>query len=57
MIKSIVIGVYLIAALFTANPVWAQSGGHASVGLGHGEEGYLHLQEMIKHSSLSDQNR
>ena len=53
MVKSIVIGVYLIAALFTANPVWAQSGGHASVGLGHGEEGYLHLQEMIKHYEFS----
>ena len=28
-------------------------GGHASVGLGHGEEGYLHLQEMVKHLEFS----
>ena len=35
------------------SPLWAQSGGHASVGLGHGEEGFLHLQEMIKHYEFS----
>ena len=44
------VGICFFAAIFLAgNPVWAQSGGHASVGLGHGEEGYLHLEEMVKH--------
>ena len=32
---------------------WAQAGVNASVGLGHGEEGYLHLQEMVKHLEFS----
>lgn len=51
-----VTGYILFIGLFTlvsSNPVWAQAGGHASVGLGHGEEGYLHLQEMIKHYEFS----
>jgi hypothetical protein len=44
---------WVILICMTANPVWAQSGGHASVGLGHGEEGYLHLEEMVKHLEFS----
>ena len=39
---------WLLFTFVTVNPVSAQSGGHASVGLGHGEEGYLHLEEMVK---------
>ena len=45
-----IVGIFFFAAIFLAgNPVWAQSGGHASVGLGHGEEGYLHLEALVKH--------
>ena len=47
------ISIFFAATLLMLNPLWAQSGGHASVGLGHGEEGYLHLQEMIKHYEFS----
>ena len=35
--------------LYCSHAVWAQARGHASVGLGHGEEGYLHLEAMIEH--------
>jgi hypothetical protein len=42
-----------LVIFLSANPVWAQSGGHASVGLGHGEEGYLHLEEMVQHMEFS----
>ena len=45
----IIAGICFFAAIFLAgNPVCAQSVGHASVGLGHGEEGYLHLEERVK---------
>ena len=47
------ISICFMAVLLMVNPLWAQSGGHASVGLGHGAEGYLHLQEMIKHYEFS----
>jgi hypothetical protein len=50
-----VIGITL-AMLFVfaqASIAGAQAGAHASVGLGHGEEGYLHLQEMVKHLEFS----
>ena len=47
------ISICFVATLLIVNSLWAQSGGHASVGLGHGEEGYLHLQEMIKHYEFS----
>ena len=47
------ISICFFAILLMVNPLWAQSGGHASVGLDHGEEGYLHLQEMIKHYEFS----
>ncbi len=44
----------VFAALFlVSGSVWAQAKGHASVGLGHGEEGYLQLEEMIKHLEFS----
>ena len=49
----IIIGISFTATIMLASVAWAQSGGHASVGLGHGEEGYLHLQEMIKHYEFS----
>ena len=39
----LIVKICFIAILFVSNSSWAQSGGHASVGLGHGEEGYLHL--------------
>jgi hypothetical protein len=52
MKKVMLLGLCLFIFL-TANPAWAQSGGHASVGLGHGEEGYLHLEEMVKHLEFS----
>ena len=39
--------------LTSANIAGAQSKSHASVGLGHGEEGYLHLEEMVKHLEFS----
>ena len=45
--------IWLVVSLLMVSPLWAQSEGHASVGLGHGEEGYLHLQEMIKHYEFS----
>ena len=49
----LIIKICFIAILFVFNSSWAQSGGHASVGLGHGEEGYLDLKEMIKHYEFS----
>ena len=49
----IIIGISFTATIMLASVAWAQSGGHASVGLGHGEGGYLHLQEMIKHYEFS----
>ena len=53
--KRVTGSIFLIGlfTLLSSNPVWAQAGGHASVGLGHGEEGYLHLQEMVKHFEFS----
>tara|TARA_Y100001936_G_C15760958_1_gene501209 strand:- start:125 stop:514 length:390 start_codon:yes stop_codon:yes gene_type:complete len=47
------LSILIIGSLLMVGPLWAQSEGHASVGLGHGEEGYLHLQEMIKHYEFS----
>jgi hypothetical protein len=41
------------AMVFSSSSAFAQATGHASVGLGHGEEGYLHLQEMVKHLEFS----
>ncbi|MGV7221229.1 MAG: hypothetical protein ACQ9MH_06880 [Nitrospinales bacterium] len=32
---------------------WSQAKGHASVGMGRGEEGYLALQEMVKRLEFS----
>ncbi len=53
--KRITGSIFLIGlfSLLGSSPVWAQAGGHASVGLGHGEEGFLHLQEMVKHYEFS----
>ena len=42
----------LLSVVITTS-IWAQAGGQASVGLGHGEEGYLHLEEMVKHFEFS----
>ena len=36
----VIIRACFILMLVVSNSSWAQSGGHASVGLGHGEEGY-----------------
>lgn len=43
----------IVCVFAQASYATAQSGAHASVGLGHGEEGYLHLQEMIKRFEFS----
>ena len=50
--------VLMYIAVFSLTLGWGQSAfaqakGHASVGLGHGEEGYLQLEEMIKHIEFS----
>lgn len=47
---------FLLAVLFLAGmtqSAWSQAKGHASVGLGRGEEGYLALKEMVKHLEFS----
>ncbi len=49
--------IVLILAVFflvsTAQFAWSQAKGHASVGMGRGEEGYLALQEMVKRLEFS----
>ena len=42
-------GIACIQLVIPLPAAWAQAGAHVSVGLGHGEEGYLHLEEMVKH--------
>ena len=48
--------ILLLAILFfvsMAQSAWSQAIGHASVGMGRGEEGYLALKEMIKRLEFS----
>ena len=48
--------VFLGAVMFfvaTVQPSWSQAKGHASVGMGRGEEGYLALKEMVRRLEFS----
>ena len=48
--------VFLGAAMFflgMVQPAWSQAKGHASVGMGRGEEGYLALKEMVRRLEFS----
>ena len=50
------IGVVILSVFFLmgfTQSAWAQAKGHASVGMGRGEEGYLALQEMVKRLEFS----
>ena len=48
--------VFLGAVMFfmgMVQPAWSQAKGHASVGMGRGEEGFLALQEMVRRLEFS----
>ena len=51
--NSIVIFLGAIFLLGFSHSAWSQAKGHASVGMGRGEEGYVALKEMVKRLEFS----